>query len=115
MWYCGGRVAVAPYDRPPAGFPGSRTASGLPADVSARPPWLHTLRGSADLLWLDHDDRRFAAKLVSLRSLVDMHGLWQESELFERVLSGLDATAGGMLAAQVRAWFHDASLVASAA
>ena len=47
--------------------------------------------------------------------LVEMHEAWQESELFARVPDGLDGAAGAMLAGQLRAWFDDASLVASAA
>ncbi len=72
-------------------------------------------RELADLLWLEHDDSRFTPKLVSLRRLVEMHEAWQESELFARVPAGLDGAARAMLAAQLHAWFDDASLVASAA
>lgn len=76
---------------------------------------LEIKRVLADLLWLETDDSWFAAKLVTLRRLVEMHAAWQESELFARVPEGLDGAAGARLAAQLRAWFDDASLVASAA
>ena len=76
---------------------------------------LEIKRVLADLLWLETDDSRFAAKLVTLRRLVEMHEAWQESELFARAPAALDGAAGVMLAEQLRAWFDDASLVASAA
>jgi len=76
---------------------------------------LEIKRVLADLLWLESDDAGFAARLVSLRRLVEMHEAWQESELFARVPEGLDGAARVMLAEQLRAWFDDASLVASAA
>lgn len=76
---------------------------------------LEIKRVLADLLWLETDDSRFTVKLASLRRLVEMHEVWQESELFARVADGVDGVAGAMLAEQLRAWFDDASLVASAA
>lgn len=59
----------------------------------------------ADLIWLEHEDQRFARKLVSLQTLLQWHEAWQEGELFARIAGALPQPALAGLAADVHAWF----------
>ncbi|MBA3464901.1 MAG: hemerythrin domain-containing protein [Deltaproteobacteria bacterium] len=58
----------------------------------------------ADLIWLEHEDQRFARKLVSLQNLLQWHEAWQEAELFERVARGLPAPRLEALGHEVSGW-----------
>ncbi len=59
----------------------------------------------ADLIWLEHEDQRFARKLVSLQTLMQWHEAWQESELFDRLAQGLPAPQLVDLGHEVESYF----------
>lgn len=61
----------------------------------------------ADLIWLEHEDQRFARKLVSLQTLLQWHEAWQETELFERLAQGLAAPQLADLGTHVASYFDD--------
>ncbi len=68
----------------------------------------------ADLIWLEHEDRRFARKLVTLQTLLQWHEAWQETELFERLAQGLPAPQLANLASDVESYFdHNTFSVAA--
>jgi hemerythrin-like domain-containing protein len=69
----------------------------------------------ADLVWLEHEDQRFARKLVGLKNLLAWHEAWQEHVLFERIRRGLPSPQLTELGVAVTTWFERTTLETAAA
>lgn len=59
----------------------------------------------ADLIWLEHEDQRFARKLTALQTLLAWHEAWQEQVLFERIARTLPEPQLAELGSAVTTWF----------
>lgn len=69
----------------------------------------------ADLIWLEHEDQRFARKLVRLQMLLQWHEAWQEGELFARIAAGLPAPRLAALGDEMTSWLDRTQALPSAA
>ena len=68
----------------------------------------------ADLVWLEQEDQRFARKLTSLQLLLQWHQVWQEAELFERIVTHLTPDELIGLGNSVEAWLVRTALAIAA-
>lgn len=72
----------------------------------------------ADLLWVEVEDPRFAPKLVTLKTLLEWHEVWQEAQLFETIAESLRPDELAALGSRLHAWIDGvdgADAVATAA
>lgn len=68
----------------------------------------------ADLLDLQHEDVRFARKLVALERLVAVHAGWQEGDLFQRAAESKSPNELAMLGDRIHATISDPAVATAA-